>query len=77
MGGLAGEWRDWLEGRLPAGSRITWAPFKPHHRRLRRARLGGPGGIRTHDLRVKSLGGPGGWVLRRSNRAELRAPLAF
>ncbi len=38
---------------------------------------GGPGGIRTHDLRVKSLGGPGGWVLRRSNRAELRARSGF
>jgi len=45
--------------------------------------LAGPVGFvsrlspRTHDLRVKSLGGPGGWVLRRSNRAELRALLAF
>jgi len=27
VGGLAGEWGDWLKGRLPAGSRMTWAPF--------------------------------------------------
>jgi len=52
-------------------------------RRLRRLRAklvrktGGPDRIRFHNLRVKSLGEPGGWVLRRSNRAEIRALLAF